>query len=187
MVQNLQSYISSALATLAAGSNLQALYQSKPPLAVMLGNELEAAGFEYDFLLQGHEPCAGIHINLIDRQWQEEFWWGQAYLEVKISKLGPVYTSKKVMIQVDPGVEGAMLNTWRHLAAEKEAVAAQLLSRVAAAAGAVLLTADELSKEIDTGALPLNAQYRRWKPTVYAVFFENIIQGNIFTGDEQAF
>jgi hypothetical protein len=171
--ESIQSYINQAIATASNAAAFDGACNVTPGFAQELCRYLTAQQLENTLKENAGSPFAEVQVNLIEEKWQDEFWWGQAYLSIKISKLGPVCSCKKVMVQIDPGVEGSLYNSWQHIAASGEAVAMEAINKVAVTSGVHLLQS-ELHREVDTGPVPLNAHYRKWKPTVYAVFFEKI-------------
>jgi hypothetical protein len=169
----IQSYISRAIATQSDAAAFDAACRVTPGFAHELCRYMEQ--HEQETTINDNEDKAftEVQVNLIEKNWQEEFWWGPAYLSIKVSKLAPVFSCEKVMILLDHSIEGAQRNSWQHFAAEREKAALALLDSFVPATGFTRLT-DELKQEIETGAAPLNTHYRKWKPTVYAVFFEKV-------------
>ncbi len=169
----IQSYIDNALKTIADVPSFENACRMIPPFALVLQQSFRAQGLEPELQNHAGKPFVEIHVNIIDEKWRQEFWWGQSYLEIKVSALVPVFTCKKVMIQLDYSVSDADVNSWQHLAGEGEAAVLTILEPVAAAERYMKL-GSEISQEVDTGSLPLSMHYRQWKPTVYAIFFDRI-------------
>jgi hypothetical protein len=169
----LQSYINQAIATQSDAAAFAAASNTTPAFADELCRYLEQHELENTLNDNGDKPFTEIQVNLIEKKWQDDYWWGPAYLSIKISKLAPVFSCEKVMMQLDHSIEGVQLNRWHHLAAEGEKAVLEAVNGVAPAIGFSRLV-NELKQDVDTGAVPLNAHYRKWKPTVYALFFEKI-------------
>ncbi len=169
----IQSYISQAIKTASNPAAFEAVCGVTPDFANELCHYLEQHELETLLNSNNGKAFSEIQVNLIERKWQDEYWWGPAYLSIKISKIAPVYSCEKVMIQLDQSIEGAQRNSWQHLAAEREKAALDLINNFVSTSGLSRLI-NELKQEVDTGALLLNAHYRKWKPTVYALFFEKI-------------
>ena len=170
----LQSYITSALATIVNEGSFEAVCKLTPALAQNLCDKLKQHNLPFTQNKHPDKPFVEVEVELIEEKWQETFWWGQSYLSIKISKLAPVFVCEKAMIQLDSSVEGSEVNAWQHLASEREAAIREIVI-TAATATAFKQVTNELSREVDTGTIALNAHYRKWKPTVHAVFFEKII------------
>lgn len=171
----MQLYIQTALTTAANAASFKTACSITPNFVYTLSHNLEQRNLENKMFSHSDKPFIEIQVNLIEEKWQEEFWWGQAYLSIKISQLAPVFTCEKVMIQLDHSKDVSEVNSWQHLSREREAITMGIVNSVATNAGYQRLK-DELSQDVDTGPLLLNAHYRKWKPTIYAVFFEKITE-----------
>jgi hypothetical protein len=169
----IESYISRAIATQSDAAAFEAACTATPGFARELCRYMEQHELETTLNNSEDKALTEVQVNLIEKKWQDEYWWGPAYLSIKISKLAPVFSCEKVMVLLDHSIEGAQRNSWQHLAAEREKMVLDLLNSFVKDTGFSRLI-NELKQEADTGALPLNAHYRKWKPTVYAVFFEKI-------------
>lgn len=175
--ETFRANISKALLLAGDAEAFRAACQMTPEFVPALMTLLQQEKLEADLINHHDQPFTEIRVNLIAEKWQQELWWGQSYAEIKISKLAPVYTNRKIMIQLDYSVAAADENFWRHQAAQLEPVIAKMADTIAARRGYQLLR-EELSQDVNTGSLVLNEHYRKWKPTVYSVFFENIAENN---------
>ncbi len=171
--ETIQAYLARALATATQPAAFAAACNTLPGFATTVLNQLQAQGLECTFYPHAGKPFAAVHINLVEAKWQETFWWGHASLEINISKLAPVFTTRKVMMQLDYTIEEAYVSSWQHLAAGQEALAMAQLDILATSAGYSHLQG-EVSREVDTGTVPLSQHFRQWKPALYDVFFENL-------------
>jgi len=170
----IQSYISQVIEAAANPAAFDAACRTTPAFAEELYRYFAQHESESTLYSNVGKPFTEIQVNLIEKKWQDEYWWGPAYLSIKISKLAPVFSCEKVMMQLDHSIEGSELNSWQYLAGEGEEAVQEAVNSLSLAAGFSRLI-NELKQDVDTGALPLNAHYRKWKPTVYSVFFERLI------------